>query len=383
MSEVVAAPPAPPTIPNPTGGTELKGIEKLMGDFNTAVTPKKPEPPAMPPAKEPAPALPKDKQEPPPKDDGSNWEKAPPRLRKAYEELKKTSETKLAEYETKLKALDSKKVETPADTKLIEKYQAEIGTLKKELSQTAYQRSDEFKQKYSEPLTEAYKTAVSEVKQLTIREGEGENAKDRPATEQDFNYVMNLPVSQQGAVARRMFGDSADVILTHRNELFRLQRDMNTALKRSADEHETRSKEQEAASKKHQETFTTTKSAALNELRTKHTALFGDDAEDTDGNAALKGGFDFVENSIKRMEAGDMSLEEQAIHTALIHARAAAFQREVLRNHRLTAKNQSLEEELKKFRKSDPGAGGDGGEKPPTTDKVVGISGMAAKFDAA
>lgn len=393
MSEAIAAPPAAPAAqptvtPAAPSTPTLKGVDKLMADFDTSVTPKTPaatktEPVAKPDSAKPDPAKPAATApaKPAKSDAALDWKTAPEKFRKDYEFLKQTSEQKISEYESRIKQIEAKTVEKPADTKLIEKYQGEINTLKKQLAQTDYSKSDEFKRNFTEKMADTYKTAVSEVAQLVVREGEGENVKERAGTAADLQYILNLPLKDQGPVARRMFGDNADIVLTHRNELFRIQRESAAALKQAEEQHEFRSKEQEHASKKAKETYDTTVEASLQHLKTKWPQFFAEDADDQEGSAALKAGYEFVDTVAKK--AAEMSMEDQAIHDAMIRSRAAAFPREVLKVKRLTDKVSSLEQELAKFRKSDPGAGGDptSGDEAGKGKKTGGIAGMAAMFD--
>lgn len=387
MSDAAVVEPPNPTPTESLQAGELKGVDKLMAELDKAVAPKPPEQKTPPEAKPGVAKTDPNKPAEPPKKpdeagDADHWTKAPPRLRKAYEELKTSSTAKISEFEAKIRALESKPVEKPADTKLIEEYQGKISTLQKRLAESDYSRSDEFKSKYVDPLGEAYKAAIAEVKQLTVREGEGENAKDRQATEHDFRHIMNLPLKDQGIAARRMFGDAADAVLAHRTELARLQRDMESAVKKASEEHETRSKEQQLASEKQKETYDRTKESALQHLKTKWPHWFSDDTADAEATAALKSGYDFVKGFVDKAEK--MSLEDHAMHAAIVEARAAGFQREVFKNTRLSNKVKSLEEELEKYRKSDPGAGGDpaGGGDPAASKSTGGIAAMAARFNS-
>lgn len=381
-----AAPAAPAATPEaPTG------IAAMMAQLDADTVPKPatttaPDPKATPDPKAPA-ADPKAKVEPAPEPEAVRWEKAPPRLRKAYEDRTKeleTSNRKIAEFESKIKAIEGKKVETPADTKLIEEYQGRIKALEQDLAQSSYERSPEFKRNYVEKWNSSYKTAVDEVKTLMVGEGVGDERKERPATEADFRAILRMETKDQGPAARRLFGDSADVILTHRNDLRRIEREGQEALARAKETHETQSKEQQLASQKQQETYERSKQESENELRTKWPQFFGDDPADEEVNKALNGGREFVKNAIAKMPTA--SPEDRAAYAAVIEARAAAYPRIVLEKRRADEKVKALETELAKYRGSDPGAAkvngaaakpGESGEEP-----AEGIKALASKFDA-
>lgn len=383
-----AAPAAPAAAPEaPTG------IAAMMAQLDADTVPKPaatpaPDAKATPDPKAPA-ADPKAKVEPAPNPKANtalSWDKAPEKFRKAYEESAKELEArdkKIAEFEAKIKAIEGKKVETPADTKLIEEYQGRIKALEQDLAQSSYERSPEFKRNYVEKWNNTYKSAVEEVKSLMVGEGVGDERKERPATEADFRAILKMETKDQGPAARRLFGDSADVILTHRNDLRRIEREGQEALAHAKETHETQSKEQQLASQKQQETYERSKQDAENELRTKWPQFFGDDPADEEVTQALNGGREFVKNAIAKMPTA--TPEVRAAYAAVIEARAAAYPRIALERNRANEKVKALETELAKYRGSDPGAAkvsgaaaktGEGGEEP-----AEGIAALAAKFN--
>lgn len=387
--EAPAAAPAPANIPAAPApvAPEPVGIAKMMAELDAATTPKKAEPakpdPGVktPEAAKPDPAKPKEE----PARTALSWDKAPEKFRKAHEESAKELEArdkKISEYEARIKAIESKKVETPADTKLIEEYQGRIKALETDLAHSAYERSPEFKRNYVDKWNSTYKAAVAEISTLLAGEGSGDERKERQANEADFRNILRLEPKDQGPAARRLFGDSADLVLTHRNELNRIKREGEEALGRARESHDTKSKEQELATKKQQETYENSKRAAEQELQTKWPQFFGDDPADEEVTKALQGGREFVRGAIAKM--AEAPAEERAAYAAVIEARAAAYPRVVLEKKRADDKVAALEAELSKYRKSDPGAVTDvgGGGKPAEGSEAgEGIEAMSKKFD--
>lgn len=383
-----AAPAAPATTTNtpavaPSGPV---GIDKLMSDFNEAVTPATPE--AKLPETKPDPAKPDPKptDKPPEKPTDPKakpedlWEKAPPKLKNQHFQLKRESEEKISSLEKRIKEIESKPKEAPGDAKALQQYQTRVKELEQQMAATDYRQSPEFKRQFIDRYNGEYTAALNEVKalQITVPGKEGEDPTTRPATENDFRRILNLSPGDQDEAISALFGKYSPRVFSRLLELQRIERAANDAVDEHAKGYEVKAAESKAAKEKEESDYNAAIEAANSELQSKYPNYFAADEKDPEASAALQKGYDFADFVVSK--AATLTPQERAAYSAVLRGRAAAFLPTELKLKRANAKLESAEQELAKFRKSDPGGGDErSGEQVAT--KAGGISEMAGQFD--
>lgn len=293
-----------------------------------------------------------------------------------FETSSKTTAEKVAEYEKRIKEIESKPVETKADTALVEKYENEIKALKQTVREYDYQKSDEFREKFAAPFEKAYKKAIGEVTQLTITKDD----QSKPATESDFAFIRSLPFGQRRAAARQMFGEDYDLVLSHVSRLEEMRESALEAIASEKQNYEIKQKETTLKQQKEKEDYANFLKQSEQEILTSiEDFKLGDDPEE---KKAWEKGLAFVEHALNN--TASLPVSERAAHAAATKLRAALYD---LSNHRVKAANakiKSLTDELAKFRASDPGAGGEKGEVESGGDETPeGIEAMLAKAPSA
>ena len=310
-----------------------------------------PEPPA------PAPAA----ATPEPEVTDAIWDKAPKNLKNAYFKLKRETQEKFTVTELKLKELESKPNPTGADLKRIKELEDRSAKLEKDLEereqrliQTDYQSSSEFKEKYEKRGLDAYNRAIADVKRLQIKtEVDGEE-KFRPATENDFNVLRNLPPYEQDKKINEMFGTSAWRVSDHMRTLEKMEHEANEAIagaRTKADEarrnFEKQNGERSAEFKSHSD-------RAIDELQKTHGQYFSPDPANPEASAALERGLKYVDEAAAN--GTKMSPKDLAETTAMIRFLAGSAPRLMTEVNQLKAQLAAKDEELSKYRKSSPGS---------------------------
>jgi len=392
-------PPAPATGPSP--GMDSFISEVMTGidspEAPAAIAPAKPAEP--PPQKQPTekPTLPKpaEKQpeKPAPKETLKTSAKPEPAkpaakedlhpLRVQYNELlteKKKTQSEIAKLQEENKTLAAKRWITPEMEKEIEDNKAEIARLRKEMAQSSYERSDDFKTKFAEPYKRTIDGTIAMVEQMqTAMDDEGQT---RKATADDFWQVARAPIAQQAEIAQKIFGNNAARILTQIDKLTDLHVQADAAIKSQRDTLQTQAAQKENEQREQHKQFETLRAAARTELTTKYPQFFAPDEADPEASAELAKGFEFYDKVMS--EAGSMKPDQLAAYQEVLRARVAWFPRGLRENNRLKEENASLKEELAKYRASDPGAEREKGKvTAPADDEVKGIEGMAAEIERA
>ena len=316
-------------------------------------------------------------------DDDSFWEKAPPKFKNAFHKFKRTQTESVTSLSQKIKDLEAKPVQDPKTLETIKALEKEREDLRKEvgsredlLRQSDYQRSSEFKDKYMAPIENAYKSAVREVKNLTVRfEKDGEE-QTRPATEQDFVDLINLGYnpSLQDEKAEQMFGRSAHRIIGHINKLIELRGSADNAIANANKTFEENQKQMTEQQKNWKSEYTTKQQEVRDSLPKKFPDFFGQIEGNKEANDALASGYSIVDGVISGSE--NLTPAQRAEKVELIRSWAAFFPRAYALRQQDQAKIRSLETELKKYRGTDPGEAGNRPASGGAPAKVKGIDEM-------
>lgn len=296
----------------------------------------------------------------------ANIEKVPvkvPELRAAYENVKKENKTLKAEIE---KFKSGKPADDPDKPKLVEALtsaQKRLSVLEEELKYSAYEKSDDYQTQYEKPFIAAYQSGRVRATQLTVTQEDGTT---RAGTAQDFDAIMSIPSDAKAAsLAHELFGPQAMYIINDRADIQKLNRARSQAIEEFQKHGSERDKQRAAqeVSRRHEiqqrmsqmgERF-----KALNEdAIKKYPQWFTAEEGDEEGARLLSKGFEFSDRAFSG--ANGMQAEDLvALHSAMRN-KAGAFDYVVhkakLQSDEFKARISELEEELKEFKSSEPGA---------------------------
>jgi len=254
-------------------------------------------------------------------------------LKKAYEAGKKTLKTaqaRVQELEARVAELDGIATTAKGDTgplaEQLAAAQKRIDEYEGRLRLKAYEESDEFKSKHLAPFKRAEARAFNDMKQLEYIEGTDEatgEARIRPATENDFIELYNLPTGKAYAFAKRVFGDSAQLAMNHYHTLHTAQDDMREAIA----EYRTRGAEEEkqtqARTAQEREAADRMWRTANSDLQAKYFKDLGVDADDAETKELLAKSY----NTVDKLFSGNggMTMAEKVGLQASVRQRAALF----------------------------------------------------------
>ncbi len=348
-----ATPPADPA--KPTEKSPEKPAEKP------------PEKPAAKPAEKPA-AQTKPKAE----DNGT--------LRKRLEETLAADKTKTEEINklsTRIKELENKRVYSDDDDAKVKKYEARIQELETGISEVAYERSTEFKQKFVDPWQNTVAAALKFTESLTVTvDADGTT---RKATADDFWKVAGLPPSHQAEAAQQLFGVNAVRILNQIDRIQDIKAQSDVALKTHRESSGEKQKQTEESRAKEQRLYEDTRATAMQELRREYPQFFDADPNDPEITAQLEAGYDYVDKATENMS--NMPVADRAAYAAVLRARAAYFPRAVHEIKSLKSEVDSLKAEVAKLRGTDPGNVDDKGVPAAAKKDEVPTGGVAALTD--
>lgn len=239
LQEMDSAPPPPP--------------EKKA---KSADAPSKPPKPTEKPAAKPQTTSPEEGAEsatPAPETGGEVKPVKAAELRTAYESLRKRFkeeyEPEIQRLRTKVKDFESKTGEEASSiTTQMQALRERNAELEKKIAFYDYTEDQTFKKQYAEPYRRAWAEALSDFRELEIRERTGEDDmgepvyRTRPADEKDLLRLANMKLSEMDAKAQEMFGASSARAINHIQNIRRLsdaQRKAIEEAKKSAAEWKT------------------------------------------------------------------------------------------------------------------------------------------------
>ena len=273
-----------------------------------------------------------------------------PELRKAYQELKVKHAQLEKEYDTYKKTPR----EDPQAKTLAEKLAAaekHRQQLDEELRHTAYERSQEFKDRYHTPFVNAYELATEVATQLQVTDAEGNV---RQGTKEDFDALMQI--ADMGTAkkwAEEVYGPTgAAIILNQRMEVVKLARSRNAALMDAQKNAGEREKMRQEADMTQRKALAEKWSKLNNDAVSQYPNWFAPQEGDDKGNKHLEDGYKMADLAFSGQEmSSDKAIE---LH-AWLRNRAAAWGREVYRNKQQAKRIAELESKLKEFEDSQPG----------------------------
>lgn len=316
---------------------------------STTTTPDKPK------AEDTTPAKPAEKPtttDTPP-DDSEVVKMAPKALREAYSALKrKHAELQKQHEEFKTKAATP--VEDPEKKTLAERLadrEKRLADIETELKFTNYERSAEYKEKYYQPVLDAYQNAVSEITQLQVTDAEGNV---RQATSADFDRIMAIQnMGEASKAIREMFGDDAPAVHALRNQV----RQLNGARLKALEDFKAKGVEREQQMREQSTKAMETERATWNKLNTeaaeKHPQYFKPIEGDDKGNELLAKGFEEADRAF----SGKLTPQERVALYSAMRNKAAGFNRLAYRYNQAQKQLADLQAKLDEYEKTVPGNG--------------------------
>lgn len=225
-----------------------------------------------------------------------------------------------------------------------------------ELRLTKFERSSEYKEKFQKPYETAVARAYREVKELIAYEpnpDDPDTPRERAAVPQDFDEIYSLPLGQASRLAKSRFGDSAVIVLQHRQAIRQLAEEAYAAI----EEYKTKGNETESQSKAQQAQY----DAAMQKMFTAATEghakrapeLFSERDGDSEGNDLLAKGRQFA----GAVFGGNDGLTPQqiAFRDGMAYNRLAAYPRLLRDNKKLKADLAEAQKAIESIRQSGPG----------------------------
>lgn len=279
-------------------------------------------------------------------------------LKKVYEANKKAlkaEQARVAELEARVAELDGVATTAKKDTgplaEQLAAAQKRIEEYEGRLRLKAYEESDEFKTKHLAPFKRSEARAFNDVKQLEYIEGideETQQPRVRAATEADFIELYNLPTGKAYAAAKRWFGDSAQLVMSHYHDLHRAQDDMREAIAdyrtRGAEEE----KQTQARTAQEREAGERMWRTANQDLQAKYFKELGVDPDDAEVRDTLTKSYATVDRMFSAN--GNMTMAEKVGLQASVRQRAALFgvtRRQLLKAQADLKEAQATIEELR------------------------------------
>lgn len=263
----------------------------------------------------------------------------------------------MAKLEGDLKAKDGEMGKLRSQIQLLEGKAKEHGTLTERITALEKERDDaqaqvralkqeaspEFIKQYDKPFRDAATYAKSIVEELTVTEGET----IRQAKWDDFAALYSLPPGKANKAARELFGDDAQTVINHMQELHRLEYNKNQALAEERENAKKRATEDESKAVQQREQIQEMWTRVNKDLAEN---MYHDDPEDKE-SAEVRA------KALAIYDAQTKSLKEQIVKDA--HIRHKVANEAVLKraNHLLKTENAELKKENEALKNPQPGKG--------------------------
>lgn len=239
-----------------------------------------------------------------------------------------------------------------------------------ELRVTRYEASAEYKEKWLKPTDTAYSKAIKSLGEFRVEipgnPETGEEAKFRPATEQDFLKIYHLPIGEAWSESRKMFGDAAPEIMGQRKTL----KDLQEGAVQAKSEYQQRGAQIEAERKAQdrvrQEESLKLWDDANKSIVERLPALLKEQPSDKEFNDVLAGARDMVDVAYSERRH-QLTPQERVNLDAKIRNSAIAYRTQGLTLKRANVELAQLKEKLKKYEGGEPGKPTTGRQQIETT----------------
>jgi hypothetical protein len=317
--------------------------------------------------------------------------KDPVELRKRLKTLKgeiatqkQNAEKEMSTLKKQIEDYSKRKYLTPEQEASQEQMVKRHAELEREIHGINYAKSPEFKRDYQDKMDAIWKDAIEEVTGIPVHytvEEEGRQVeKTRDATAQDLKSVLDAPPAERFKLATKLFGDARELVLGHVRSMAALRSAAAQAIADKQKNYETEIQTRTAAQQKAQQDYQGFLQSHLESSAKARPDMYGDDPSNPEAMQAYERGKKFVEESFTNIEG--MDLNTRAARVALIRNLASVAPRLLLERNQARAQITQLEKALEEYRASDPGAGGEGGERPAADIKkeLGGSNDLANEF---
>lgn len=294
--------------------------------------------------------------------DGKGKKVSPWKLVDQYKGKVATLEKEVAE----LKKSGGNPQEKAELLKRIETAETRLKEYEQEIKFVDYSKSEEFKTKYKEPYEEAWKAALTDLKELTIDDPSAPGGQ-RPVAAQDIMELVNLPLGKAREKADEIFGPFANDVMEHRKEIRKLFEAQSKALetaKKSGEEREKSKMEQSQKERQEFERVVSESWQAAQKEAEEHPKIgpFIKPIEgDDDHNKRLIRGYQIVDEAwAANASAPGLNAEQRSEivkKQAAVRHRAAAFGVISARLEKANSRIAELEKQLEEFKGSEPEVG--------------------------
>jgi hypothetical protein len=320
-----------------------------------------------------------------------SWDKAPHRLREAFQTTKtklEQTEAQLAERDAKIKALEAR----PASPELEAKWKADLENERKgreaaeeNLRIVGYEKSPDFEREHIQPLIKAWNDTMEE---LVDQEVDVDGV-PRKTTVDDVQTVVGIANTiQANKKARELFGpDAAPAVLEARSRLRGMEAKKQEALEtwrnKGTEHQQAKARETEELQAVGQSVF----DSRYKSYAEKYPEIWSPtDEKEKAGMDAVKVLTDVAlfGKGVPKFNTNKEAFEFWGKSKADVAARAAATPVLLIRNAALQEKIAGLEEKLKGYEISDPEVGnkGDGEGRRAPRKESNGGGGFAAAMAA-
>lgn len=236
-------------------------------------------------------------------------------------------------------------------------FEERIAVFERQQAITDYSKSREYKTNYLDPLEKAVDEGAELMAEMTIRGEKG----PRNGTREDFLELMNMGTKEASELAQELFGPSAMMIMNLRHQARTLRSKSQTALK-NAEENVSEIMRRKAVDDQETKAYAQKIwESASGKILARFPEVFGEDPDDPEyGKAIAKGLSEF---DVAISDNPKVTQEQRLTLLAGMRYRAAALPAVLKRLRGASDRIEELEEELAKFKDSDPDAGGDGGSR--------------------
>jgi hypothetical protein len=234
--------------------------------------------------------------------------------------------------------------------------------LEQEIRYVNYQKTEDFKKNYQEPYEAAWKTALREMSEVTVFDGN--TGEERQMNAQDLLEFVNSDLSKESIERmKEKFGDFFEDAKQYRKEIKRLNEKqverLEQAKKESVEWHnqqeESRRKSFGEISEFVKKNWSEANESAANDP--KYGKFFKPADGDQEGNQRLAKGFELADRAFSENPLNAKTPEERREiirRHAAVRNRCAAFGRLVYQNGKLEAQVAEYQAKLKEYEGAEP-----------------------------